>query len=60
MIFLLQAGGTRERFLGYWHTGWRKPEGTKHAREAMPTRKRCRVGHSYDPLPMRKAKLPEL
>jgi hypothetical protein len=59
MIFLLQAGGTGEMFLGYWHTWRRKPKGTKHAREAMHVRKRCRTGHSYDPLPMSKAELPE-
>jgi len=46
MVSLLEAGGTGELFLGYWHTWRRKPKGTKHAREAMHVRKRCRAGHS--------------
>ena len=46
-------------FLGYWHIWRRKRKETKHAREAMYARKRCRAGHSYDPLPMSKAELPE-
>src|SRR5690242_6049316 len=60
MVSLLEAGGSGELFLGYWHTWRRKPKGTKHAREAMHVRKRCRAGHSYDPLPRSKAGLPEL
>jgi hypothetical protein len=59
VVFLLQAGGTEERFLGYWHIWRRKLKETKHAGEAMHARKRCRAGHSYDPLPMSKAELPE-
>jgi hypothetical protein len=35
VISLLQAGGTEERFLGYWHIWRRNLEGTKHAREAV-------------------------
>src|SRR5258708_579008 len=60
MIFLLQAGGTGERFSGYWHTWRRKPKGTKHARQAMHVPKRCRTGQASDPLPKSKAGLPEL
>ncbi len=60
VVFLLQAGGTEEKFLGYWHIWRRKLKETKHAREAMHARKRWRAGHSYDPLPMSKAELPEL
>jgi hypothetical protein len=60
VVFLLEAGGTEERFLGYWHIWRRKLKETKYAREAMHVRKRCRAGHSYDPLPMSKAELPEL
>jgi len=59
VVSLLQAGGTEEKFLGYWHIWRRKLKETKHAREAMHVRKRCRAGHSYDPLPMSKAVLPE-
>ena len=59
VVSLLQAGGTEEKFLGYWHIWRRKLKETKHAREAMHARKRCRAGHSYDPLPMSKAELPE-
>src|SRR6266567_7837550 len=59
VVFLLQAGGTEEEFRGYWHIWRRKLKETKHAREAMHVRKRCRAGHSYDPLPMSKAELPE-
>ncbi len=35
VVSLLQAGGTEERFLGYWHIWRRKLKETKHAREAM-------------------------
>jgi hypothetical protein len=35
VVSLLQAGGTEERFLGYWHSRRRKLMVTKHAREAM-------------------------
>ncbi len=59
VVSLLQAGGTEEKFLGYWHIWKRKRKETKHAREAMHARKRCRAGHSYDPLPRSKAVLPE-
>jgi hypothetical protein len=59
VVSLLEAGGTEERFLGNWHIWRRKRKETKHAREAMHVRKRCRAGHSYDPLPMSKAELPE-
>jgi hypothetical protein len=59
VVSLLQAGGTEEKFLGYWHIWRRKLKETKHAREAMHARKRCRAGYSYDPLPMSKAELPE-
>jgi len=60
MVFLLQAGGTEERFLGYWHSRRRKLKVTKHARQAVHARKRCRAGWPYDPLPRSKAGLPEL
>jgi hypothetical protein len=59
VVSLLLAGGSEERFLVYWHIWKRKLKETKHAREAMYVRKRCRAGHSYDPLPMSKAELPE-
>src|SRR5579859_1250594 len=59
VVSLLQAGGTEERFLGYWYSWRRKLKVTKHARQAAHARKRCRAGRSYDPLPMRKAELPE-
>ncbi len=32
MISLLQAGGTEEKFLGYWHSWRQKLKVTKHAR----------------------------
>jgi hypothetical protein len=32
VVFLRQAGGTEERFLGYWHSWRRKLKVTKHAR----------------------------
>jgi hypothetical protein len=35
VVSLLQAGGTEERFLGYWHIWRRKLKETKHAREAV-------------------------
>ena len=60
VVSLLQAGGTEEMFLGYWHIWRRKLKETKHAREAMHAPKRCRARRSYDPLPMSKAGLPEL
>ena len=59
MVSLLQAGGTEERFLGYWHIWRGNLKETKHAREATHARKRCRAGRSYDPPPKRKAELPE-
>jgi hypothetical protein len=59
VVSLLQAGGIEEEFLGYRHSRRRKLKVTKHAEEAMHARKRCRTGHSYDPLPMGKAGLPE-
>ena len=59
VVSLLQAGGTEEKFLGYWHIWRRKLKETKHARQAAHARKRCRAGRSYDPLPMSKAELPE-
>ena len=60
MISLPEAGGMRKKFLGYWHIWKRKLKETKHAREAVYTRKRCRVGHPYDPLAMGRARLHEL
>src|SRR5260370_12109972 len=59
VVSLLQAGGTEEKFLGYWHIQRRKLKETKHARQAAHARKRCRAGRPYDPPPMRKAGLPE-
>jgi hypothetical protein len=44
VVSLLQAGGTEERFLGYWHSWKRKLKVTKHSREAAHARKRCRAG----------------
>ncbi len=35
VVSLLQAGGTEEKFLGYWHIWRRKLKETKHARKAM-------------------------
>ncbi len=34
VVSLLEAGGTEERFLSYWHIWRRKLKETKHAREA--------------------------
>ena len=44
VVSLLQAGGTKEKFLGYWHSRRRKLKVTKHARQAAHARKRCRAG----------------
>ena len=38
MISLLQAGGTEEKFLGYWHSWRLKLKVTKHARQAAHDR----------------------
>ena len=46
LISLLQAGGTEEKSLGYWHSWRRKLKVTKHARQAAHARKRCRAGCS--------------
>ena len=46
MVSLLQAGGTEERFLGYWHIWRENLKETKHARQAMHARKRCRARRS--------------
>jgi hypothetical protein len=34
VVSLLEAGGTEEKFLGYWHIWRRKLKETKHARQA--------------------------
>ena len=59
VVSLLEAGGTKEVFLGYQSTWRGNSKGTKQTEQALPARKRCRAGHAYDPLAMRKAKLPE-
>jgi hypothetical protein len=59
VVSLLEAGGTKEVFLGYQSTWRGNSKGTKQTEQALPVRKRCRAGHAYDPLTMRKAKLPE-
>ena len=59
VVSLLEAGGTKEVFLGYQSTWRGNSKGTKQTEQALPARKRCRAGHAYDPLIMRKAKLPE-
>ena len=55
VVSLLEAGGTKEVFLGYQSTWRGNSKGTKQTEQALPARKRCRAGHAYDPLAMRKA-----
>ena len=59
VVSLLEAGGTEEMFLGYQSTWRGNSKGTKQTEQALPVPKRCKTGHAYDPLAMRKAKLPE-
>lgn len=55
MVSLLEAGGTEEMFLGYQSTWRGNSKGTKQTEQALPVSKRCKTGHAYDPLAMRKA-----
>ena len=59
VVSLLEAGGTEEMFLGYQSTWRGNSKGTKQTEQALPVQKRCKAGHAYDPLIMRKATLPE-